>query len=152
MCVYATIPGHPYTPVQYNIYIYVYIGCFDLNDMDTIDLNKFSLSKRLYSTNQNVSWPPRIEKGKNFIRGPLPLDWFEKAGMLPGRALCVALVLWYQAGLNKSNVVNLSSKILKGFGVDRYAKSRGLRNLENAGLVSVKRFPGRNPIVTIFPR
>ncbi len=112
--------------------------------------NQLALPNRHFAGNQTFKWPPQIKPGEKFIRGPLPLQWFEMAGQLPGKALCVALVIWYLAGLNKSRVVKLSSKILKGFGVDRYSKSRGLKSLEQVGLVSVERLPGRNPKVTIL--
>jgi len=45
--------------------------------------------------------------------------------------------------------VALPNKQLSAFGVDRDAKRRGLAALEAAGLVTVERKPGRNPIVTI---
>lgn len=118
--------------------------------MDFIDLKKWPQSGKPLVDNHPTKWPLQLKSGERFIRGPLPLKWFERAGQLPGKALCVAIVLWYQAGLCKSRVVKLSSKTLLGFGVDRHAKARGLAALEKTGLVRVERLPGRNPIVTIL--
>ena len=44
-----------------------------------------------------------------FIKGPLPLDWMQRAARLPGKTLQVALALWYLAGLQKSLTVKLAS-------------------------------------------
>jgi len=86
---------------------------------------------------------------KMFIKGPIPLGWIMKAASVEGKTLHVALVLWFLAGLKRSLKVTVSQSKLRLFGVSRQASYRALFRLEGAGLVSVERHRGRNPIVTI---
>lgn len=87
-----------------------------------------------------------------FLKGPIPLDWLAVAACLPGRSLHVGVALWLRSGVEKSNRVKLPQKLMREFGVDRHAVYRGLRHLEDAGLVSVDRRSGRLARVTIrFP-
>ncbi len=87
---------------------------------------------------------------KRFLKGPIPLNWLGKAAKQSGKALHVGIALWFLSGLKRSRKVALSQSILSLFGVSRYSGYRGLTELEKAGLVSVVRHPGRNPIVTIL--
>jgi hypothetical protein len=85
-----------------------------------------------------------------FLKGPVPLPWLALAGRQPGKALHVAVVLWFLAGVMRSSTVALSGEVLKPFGVDRRAGHRGLTALERAGLVAVERHRGRQPRVTLL--
>ena len=82
--------------------------------------------------------------------GPIPLGGLSVAAGLPGKALHVALALWYQAGLTKARTVKASRGLLKRFGVERKAGYSSLGRLEEAGLISVTRHVGRCPRVTIL--
>jgi hypothetical protein len=92
---------------------------------------------------------PRPRAGGRFLKGPVPLDWLQLASFQPGKALHVAVYLWFLAGLTKSRSVVLPTAKLASLGVDRYAAYRAIRALETAGLVSVVRHRGRHPIVTL---
>jgi len=92
----------------------------------------------------------RAGKVKKFIKGPIPFDWITKAARAKGKTLHVAIALWFLVGVKRSRQVALSQSTLKRFGVGRQASYRALLRLEDAGLVSVYRHPGRNPIVTIL--
>jgi hypothetical protein len=92
---------------------------------------------------------PANQNGK-FLRGPVPWDWLAKAAKLPGKALHVGLALWRLSGATKSDTVRLSNVELDAMGVDRNAKSRALKHLEQAGLVRVSQAPGQAPVVTII--
>lgn len=95
---------------------------------------------------------PRPKSGNRFLRGPVPMDWICTASTASGRGsgLKVAIALWYLSGLNgQARTVKLRGSVLREMGVDRHAVYRGLQVLEKAGLVSVARHPGRNPLVTI---
>jgi hypothetical protein len=94
--------------------------------------------------------PPRHKKGEKFLKGPVPLSWLASAAQLPGKSLHLGIVLWFLAGLKNTRSVSLSSSVLQRFGVDRSAKRRALSQLETAGLVSVHRHSGCNPLVTIL--
>jgi DNA-binding MarR family transcriptional regulator len=93
---------------------------------------------------------PRHKKGERFLKGPIPLKWLCRAATKRGKTFHVAIALWHLASMKGGPTVSLPNPLLASFGVNRYAKSRGLKQLEAAGLVSVKRNPGRNPVVTIL--
>src|SRR5689334_11828443 len=84
---------------------------------------------------------PRIT-GRQFIRS-LPLDWIDRAIVLPGKTFPVAILIWHQAGLQSSMSVKLSMKALRKRGISRQAAYRALRRLEHLGLISVQRANGR---------
>lgn len=69
---------------------------------------------------------------------------------LPGKALHVAVRLWFGAGLGSTRTLAVSMTSLQEAGVSRFAAARGLHALERAGLVSVERHVGRKPIVTLL--
>jgi hypothetical protein len=95
--------------------------------------------------------PSRAErKQARFVKGPLPLDWMQCAAQLPGKALQVALTIWYLAGLQKTQTVRLPSKPLDEMGVSRDAKYDALARLAGAGLVQVEQRPGQAPVVTLL--
>lgn len=88
--------------------------------------------------------------GKWFVAGPIPGPWIGAAATLPGRSLHVAMAIWYLRKLTKTDTVVLARHAREKFGIKRDACSRGLRHLEEAGLVSVLRHQGRLPRVTIL--
>ena len=61
-----------------------------------------------------------------------------------------ASVCWLLAGWNRSAEFELALDDWAEFGLSRFSASRGLDELERAGLVSVGRMPGRSPVVTIL--
>ncbi len=88
-----------------------------------------------------------------FLRGPIPLPWLTKACLIGDiAALQVAMAIWFARGRTKSEVINLSTALLDRFmdTRDRRKKTRGIKALEGAGLVSVERQPRKNPIITIL--
>ena len=93
---------------------------------------------------------PTAQRPVRFIKGPVPWLWIEMAARLPGKALAVGLALRRLAGATKSKTVRLATSEVETLGVDRNAKSRALRKLEQAGLVTVERRPGCQPKVTIL--
>jgi hypothetical protein len=52
--------------------------------------------------------PPRHRQGEKFLKGPLPWGWLERAFRLRGKALHVALLLWYKAGCRNKRTVPFS--------------------------------------------
>jgi hypothetical protein len=91
---------------------------------------------------------PSPRPGERFVLGPLPWPWLTLAMGLPGRALHVAIRLWYQSGLERSGQVGLNLSRIEG--IDRFAAGRGLRALESAKLVQIDRRAGRKPVVTLL--
>jgi hypothetical protein len=86
-----------------------------------------------------------------FVRGPLPLAWFTAAAKLPGKALAVALAIWFESGRRRcAPTIILTTAILDRFNVGRKAKYRALKHLQDARLIVVHKKPRRNPVVTIL--
>ena len=89
----------------------------------------------------------RLQKGL-FIKGPIPRCWLGPVLQTGGRT-ALALSLWFEAGLTKSQTVRLTGKLRGRFHLQRRSVSRALRVLEHLGLVTVCRRAGRCPEVTI---
>ena len=108
-----------------------------------------ALDRRPVATlHRAVSRRPRID-GK-FLRGPIPWDWLERAGRLPGRAFQIAVILWLKRGMRNTATVTLGRAELEGMEIKRHAVYRALDQLENAGLVEVDRRHGRRALITII--
>jgi hypothetical protein len=123
-------------------------------DFDPDKLRIDSTTVNGWLKNAQNEQPPRapIRKGK-FLRGPVPLAWLHRAADLPGKALAVGLALWFLRGVQKRRTVRLTRRTLRRLGVGRKPGYLGLKNLEGAGLVRVRRQKGKSPVVTIcFPR
>ena len=118
--------------------------------MCDFDLNDFALPESKLERIPRSKKPPRHSPGEKFLKGPIPLDWLFKASKLPGKTLQVGIALWFMAGLKCKRTVALTTRLLKEFGVSRSTKARSLKALENAGLISVERRHGKNPLVTIL--
>jgi len=115
---------------------------------DSIDPRRFTLTGSRPS-NSNHQGPPRHERGEKFLKGPIPLNWLAKAARQPGKALHVAIAIWFLAGVTRSRNVALSSRLMFSLGSSRFSTYRGLKALEEAGLVTVIRHPGRGPRISI---
>ena len=85
-----------------------------------------------------------------FIKGPVPIDWKCAADRISGNASRLGDARWFKAGLKRATTFRLNLSGLEDFGLNRFSASRALAALQCAGLVSVVRHPGRNPIVTIL--
>jgi len=97
--------------------------------------------KRSVSTGQ---WEEAKTQGL-FIRGPIPMPWVERVAQLPGKALALALGLWWLHGMAKGGEVTVTRKMLERLNLSRDAAADGLTRLERAGLIRVTRAPGNRP-------
>jgi hypothetical protein len=95
---------------------------------------------------QPATEPP----ARRFIKGPLPLAWLQRAAVLPGKTLHVALGLWYVKGLYRADTFAFKRKLAAELGVSPDATYDALTSLERAGLIHVDRHRGRAPVVTIL--
>lgn len=125
--------------------------------MDNQFVENLSLGDRKIVAKENNSSQksnaPRHKKGEMFLCGPIPWKWLTHASLNGGKgsAIQVALAIWFLSGLNhKSATVKLTRKTLKSLGVERNSGYRGLRSLEESGLISVIRKKGASPIVTLL--
>ena len=114
-------------------------------DPRSLQIDQVTASQR--GTRQGRSVSP--VKGK-FIAGPIPVSWVCQAGRLGVKTLLVGLALWHIKGLRKSNTFIVSNLILRDWGIQADAKSRALRKLEMAGLITVERQGKRSPQVTLL--
>jgi hypothetical protein len=94
--------------------------------------------------------PPRHRQGEKFLSGPIPWPWVHRASQLKGKALTVALVLWQEAGCRKCRTIRFRPSQTDALGFHRSTARRGLRALEQAGLVRIRRIPGQCLEVTIL--
>ena len=117
--------------------------------VDSIDPSRLALSRKEEPA-KKITGLPRHKPGEKFLKGPIPWIWLTAAASLPGKALHVAIALWFMASVKRSGTVALSGKTLRSLGVERHSGYRGLNALETAGLVAVERHSGRNPLVTIL--
>ncbi len=82
----------------------------------------------------------------DFLKGPIPLDWLTRSAQLGGKALHVALAIWFERGRRNDDELRLTTKLLERFGVARKAKYEALRRLSDAGLITfVNATTGKNP-------
>jgi hypothetical protein len=115
-------------------------------------LDDFSPMNNTVQSSNNAKVKPRrsLKLDKQFIKGPIPLNWICHASQAPGRVLQVALALWHISSLRKSLKVKMERKWREVFGFSEKAYSHALKILESKGLVNVERLSGQSPIVTIF--
>ena len=107
--------------------------------------------KRIKRNVSNGQWEEAKTKGL-FIRGPIPIPWVEKVAKLPGKALALAVGLWWLHGMAKGGEVTVSRKMLERLNLSRDAAADGLTRLEGAGLIRVTRAPGSRPRVHIVTK
>jgi hypothetical protein len=93
--------------------------------------------------------PPRHRQGEKFLKGPVPWAWLESAMRLPGKALHVALALWWEAGCANRRTVRFCLNGSLPGGLTRQSARRGLRRLAAGGLVTIRHLPGRGLEVTL---
>jgi hypothetical protein len=96
--------------------------------------------------------PPRPRPGGKFLKGPVPWNWLARALRLPGKALAVGVLLWWEAGCANRATVRFHQGLRRelGLGCHEDTVRRGLRALEAAGLVRVGRPSGRCLEVTLL--
>jgi DNA-binding transcriptional ArsR family regulator len=85
-----------------------------------------------------------------FIAGPVDVSWVVQASRLGVKALLVGLALWHLKGLRRSHSFIVSNLMMQEWGVQPDAKSRALRKLEKAGLITIERQGKRSPRVTLI--
>ena len=118
---------------------------------DVFDLERFKLEPGSHAWFRDE---PRSRKARRridgfFIKGPIPWRWISAAARLPGKALHVGIFLWFQHGMKKGGEVKVGMSGFSDMGFVRSTASRALASLENAGLISVRRAPGRKALVKI---
>jgi len=100
-----------------------------------------------------VSRQIRVGRLNNDFVPPVPLWWLCQARLAEQRSsipIFVGLILWQQFKMKKTQPLRISGTVWRKLGLERRAVNRALRALENAGLITVKRFKHRSPAITIM--
>ena len=97
---------------------------------------------------------------KQFIRGPLPLKWFQKASTISRTAAVVGMIIWkiayqkklwgYDSQRRTSGAMKVTNQTCMKWGVCGNSKNTALRLMEEAGLIRLDLKRGRSPIVQII--
>jgi hypothetical protein len=87
-----------------------------------------------------------------FIKGPVPLDWLSKAAQLPGKAVQVALALFWLFGMSPTVQFKMTRRAMELFCLSTDAYLDGLNRLEKIGLIKVLRRPGQRALVEIVQK
>jgi hypothetical protein len=97
----------------------------------------------------SVSRRASQRRSELFLRGPIPIRLIGAALDLPGRPLPVLLAILHRVAVTGRPWVTLPASVMADFRVGRTAKARALAELERAGLIRVKRNPGRPASVSL---
>ena len=97
---------------------------------------------------------------KEYVRGPLPLKWFQRASTISRTAAVVGLIIWrivYQKKLwghdsqrRTSWPMKVTTQTCMKWGVCGNSKNTALRLMEKAGLIRLDLKRGRSPLVQII--
>lgn len=127
-----------------------------------MDLEKFSASSEDITLHQSRTPAkskkkvrvkrdlPRHGSGDRFIKGPIPLDWLRAANTCGRKSVSVATMIWFAAGLQRSNPVKLSPAILSELAIPSRTAKQVLERMQDVGIVTVEFHRGRSPMVTIL--
>jgi hypothetical protein len=114
------------------------------------DLDHLRLPPSATTPQSARSRPPRHRPQSAFLKGPIPWDWIDRAGRLPGKALAVGLVLWQKAGLSNSRTIKICQARLDDLGLREASTRRGIRSLQQAGLIAVVSSAGRGLKISLL--
>jgi hypothetical protein len=91
-------------------------------------------------------------RAEPFLRGPIPVRLIGLALDLPGRPLPVFLAIWHRVALTGKPWVSLPANVMADFRFGPTVKARAIAELERAGLVRVKRTPGRPVMISLLSK
>jgi hypothetical protein len=97
---------------------------------------------------------------KEYVRGPLPLKWFQRASTISRTAAVVGMIIWRDAYQKKlwgygsqrrtSGHIKITNQTCIKWGVCGNSKNTALRLMEEAGLIRLELKRGRSPVVQII--
>ena len=97
---------------------------------------------------------------KEYVRGPLPLKWFQRASTISRTAAVVGMIIWRDAYQKKlwgygsqrrtSGHIKVTTQNCMKWGICGNSKNTALRLMEKAGLIRIELKRGRSPIVQII--
>jgi hypothetical protein len=111
-----------------------------MEDGDIINVNEYRNSVKSIEFR-----PPRTYR----FMPPIPEWWAVIAMALPGKAYHVGAIVWQECRINRSASCKLTAHVWKKFGLHRHTIRGGIKALEEAGLVLVKKNGRQSPLITI---
>jgi len=103
---------------------------------------------------------PKSRQYKEYVRGPLPLKWFQLASNISRTAGVVGLIIWkiaYQRKLwghdsqrRTSGSIKVTNQTCMKWGICGNSKNIALRMMKEAGLIRLDTKRGRSPVVQII--
>src|SRR5258708_7475033 len=89
----------------------------------------------------------KASRAEHYLYGQIRMDDIRAAIKLGASCLALLLAIHFRRAVTGQEAVTLPSDFLAGFGIDKSAKHRGLKRLEEAKLITVKRIPGNTAVV-----
>lgn len=91
---------------------------------------------------------------KKFVKGPINLEWFEKASSLGGqtKAVNVGLLIWRYHNMNGSGEIVIPTQELTKLGIERHSYYRAIDKLEALQLIAVVRKSGAKCRITLIDK
>ena len=97
---------------------------------------------------------------KEYVRGPLPLKWFQRASTISRTAAVVGMIIWRDAYQKKlwgygsqrrtSGHIKITNQTCMKWGICGNSKNTALRLMKEAGLIRLDTKRGRSPVVQII--
>jgi DNA-binding MarR family transcriptional regulator len=91
-------------------------------------------------------------RAEHYLYGPIRIADIKAAAKLGGASLVLLLVIHFRRAVTGREAVTLPSGLLAEFGVDKSAKRRGLKRLEEAKIITVKRILGNTAVIRLTTR
>lgn len=120
-----------------------------VSEQDPFNLNLLRVDPSDPSLRPKGTTPRKVKWRKQFVR--VPWTWIDR--LKPARHAVtyrIALHLLYQHWRTGGKPIMLSNVALIDEGIAPGTKWRGLRELEQAGLIQIERRRRKSPIVTLF--
>jgi hypothetical protein len=117
--------------------------------MMSIDPDRFRLPPEIIGDLTLAPDLPRHGPREPFIRGPIPYPWLAGASRLPGSGFAVAMGVWYLARRFRRDPRAGVPELAGLLGLGRTATKTALRVAAEAGLIAVRRDPGRKLVLSL---
>src|SRR5262245_56993145 len=91
----------------------------------------------------------KANRAEHYLYGPIRIADIKAAAKLGGTSLVLLLVIHFRRAVTGREAVTLPNTLLVEFGVDKSAKRRGLKRLEEAKIITVKRVLGNTAVIRL---
>lgn len=94
----------------------------------------------------------KARRAEHYLRGPIRIADIHVAAKLGHLCALLLLAIHHRGTVTGKDAVTLPSGFLGDFAISRNAKARGLKVLERAKLIAVKRIRGHSAVVRLTTR